>query len=78
MGDRGRVNRDEWQARQWLCKANRNDSTASQPNTDLLANTGEYVLGQVPARRMAKFSLQAELPIRPGQWAAAQGKAWAG
>lgn len=61
----------------WLCKANRNDSTANQPNTDLLAITGECVLGQAPARRMAKFSLRAELPIRPGQWAAAQGLAWA-
>lgn len=46
MGDRGRVNRDEWQARWWLCKANRNDSTTNQPNTDLLANTGSACLAK--------------------------------
>lgn len=43
---RGRVNRDEWQARQRLCKTNRNGWPATQPNTDLLANTGSACLAK--------------------------------
>lgn len=60
-----------------VCKANRNGQPASQPNTGLLANTGECALRQAPARRRAEFSLQTEAPTGPGRWATAQERAWA-
>lgn len=78
--DRGRVNRNEWQARQRLCKTNRNDG----PNTDLLANTGSAWLAKHQQGEWQNFhseqSSNSRPKARPGlgkrrrrpaQWAAA-------